>query len=95
MNERFKEYIPEEDVEYTKARDRLERIVKTARIIFVVAQTIAIVMEKSIMITLMGLILTKIWDCPKMIAVLVLVVMTLGELLMAVAEIIERSGNDN
>lgn len=87
----FKEYELEEDVEYMKARDRLERKVKTARIICVVAQIITIVMEKSIMITLMGLILTRIWGCPKMIAAFVLIVMTLGELLMAVAEILERS----
>lgn len=77
--ERFKEYIPEEDKEYTRKRTRLERIVKVVRIACLVANIFAICMEKIALSALMGAILIKVWGCPKAISIIILAAMIVAE----------------
>ena len=77
--ERFKEYIPEEDKEYTRKRTRLERIVKVVRIACFVANIFAICMEKIALSALMGVILIKVWGCPKAISIIILAAMIVAE----------------
>lgn len=73
MNEVFKEYIPEEDEAYIRKRTKIERTAKALRIACMVAQIFAICMEKIAMTALLGIVLTKVWGCPKVISIIILV----------------------
>ena len=81
MNERFEEYIPEEDEAYIRKRTRLERTAKLLRIACMVAQIFAICMEKIAMTTLLGIVLTKVWGCPRVISIIILVAMIAAEVI--------------
>lgn len=79
MNERIEEYIPEEDEVYIRERTRLERIAKALRIACAVSQIFAICMEKITLSALMGVILTKVWGCPKAFSIIILAAMIAAE----------------